>query len=63
MLTWLFMNWQSILIGVILLLGVILIIKKMISDKKSGKGCGCGCEGCAMSSQCHGKKEEKDKNK
>lgn len=58
MLGWLFVNWQSILIGSILLLGVVLIIRKLIRDKKSGKGCGCGCEGCALSSQCHGKNQE-----
>ena len=58
MLNWLLMNWQSILIGSILLLGVVLIIRKLIRDKKRGKGCGCGCEGCALSSQCHGKNQE-----
>lgn len=60
MLGWLFVNWQSILIGSILLLGVVLIIRKLIRDKKRGKGCGCGCgcEGCALSSQCHGKNQE-----
>ena len=28
----------------------------MIRNKKKGKSsCGCGCEGCAMKSQCHSK--------
>ena len=58
MLGWLFVNWKSILIGSILLLGVVLIIRNLIRDKKRGKGCGCGCEGCALSSQCHGKNQE-----
>lgn len=58
MLSWLFVNWQSILVGSILLFGVVLIIRKLIRDKKRGKGCGCGCEGCALSSQCHGKNQE-----
>lgn len=42
--------------GVVVLLVAIvaLIIWKMIDKKKSGQGgCGCGCDGCAMSGECH----------
>ena len=53
MFQWIILNWQSLLVGAILLLGIGLIIKKLIKDKKQGKGCGCGCQNCALSSQCH----------
>ena len=53
MIKWIFVNWQSLLVGAVLLLGIVLIIRNLIKDKKKGKGCGCGCEGCALSSQCH----------
>lgn len=59
MFNWLIENWASLLVGGILLLVVVLLIKKVISDKKSGKGCGCGCEKCALSSQCCGKSGDK----
>ena len=55
MIQWILINWQSLLIGSILLLGVVLIIKKMIKDKKSGKGCNCGCGSCPMSENCNKK--------
>lgn len=45
----------TIVISIILLCIVALIVRKMVKDKKNGKGgCGCGCEGCANSSMCHG---------
>lgn len=39
----------TILVGTILFGIVILILRKMIKDKKSGKtsACGCGCEHCS----------------
>ena len=60
MIMWMLINWQSMLIGSILLLGFIVAVRKMIADKKAGKGCGCGCEGCALSSQCHGEKKDEE---
>lgn len=62
MFKWLLLNWQSILVGSIMLLGIFVIVKRMIKDKKSGKSCSCGCENCALSSQCHGK-DKKDSEK
>ncbi|MDE6797299.1 MAG: FeoB-associated Cys-rich membrane protein [Ruminococcus sp.] len=45
----------TVIIGLVLLAIVVLIVVRMIKDKKSGKSsCGCGCEHCANSSVCHG---------
>ena len=49
-------NWGTLLAGVIVLAVVILVIVKLIRDKKKGKSsCGCGCSNCAMAGKCHGK--------
>ncbi len=56
---WLTNNISTILVLILLVLAVVLIIRKMINDKKSGKsvcGCGCGCESCALSDKCKGNK-------
>lgn len=41
--------------GILLAAAVILIIRKMIKDKKAGKSvsCGCGCGSCPNSEFCH----------
>lgn len=44
-------NIGTIIVGLILLAIVALIVRKLVRDKRSGKGgcgCGCGCESCAM---------------
>lgn len=42
-------NIGTIIVGLILLAVVALIVRKLVRDKRSGKGgCGCGCENCAM---------------
>ena len=40
-------NIGTIIVGLILLAIVALIVRKLVRDKRSGKG-GCGCESCAM---------------
>lgn len=42
-------------VGIILAAAVILIVRKMIKDKKAGKSmsCGCGCGSCPNSEFCH----------
>ena len=43
-------NWGTLLAGVIVLAVVILVIVKLIRDKKKGKkACGCDCGHCAAS--------------
>ena len=47
-------NWGTLLAGVIVLAVVILVIVKLIRDKKNGKkACGCDCGHCAASAGCH----------
>ena len=54
MLAWITENIGTILISAVLLLVVVLIIRKLIRDRKKGKtACGCGCANCAMSGSCH----------
>ena len=36
----------TILVGGVLLVVVILVIRKLIKDKKNGKACGCDCGNC-----------------
>lgn len=43
---WLSANLGTIVVLIILVIIVCLIIRKMVKDKKSGKGiCNCGCQG------------------
>ena len=56
MLAWITENIGTILIWAVLLLVVVLIIRKLVKDKKKGKSsCGCNCAHCAMSGSCHQK--------
>ena len=56
MLTWLVNNLATIIVGLALLAVVILIVKKLRSDKKKGKySCGGNCSGCANCQYCHHK--------
>ena len=60
---WLKNNAGTIIISILLAAVVILVIAKMIRDKKKGKSsCGCGCSGCAMRDTCHtsSRKESND---
>lgn len=53
---WLTDNWANILIVVLILSALVLVVCKLIKDKKNGKSsCGCGCENCAMHDSCHKK--------
>lgn len=63
MLSWLQENIGSIVVGLILLVVVALIMRRLILDKKAGKhlcggscgSCGGGCSGCPMQGKCHSK--------
>ena len=51
--TWLMNNLSTIIVCIVLIAVVVLIINKMIKDKKKGKSsCGCGCSNCAMAGKC-----------
>lgn len=54
MLSFLLDNLATIIIGLIVLLLAVLIIVKLVRDKRKGKSsCGCGCENCPSSKICH----------
>lgn len=47
------MNWQTILVLVIVAAVFLAVVIKGIIDKKNGKSsCSCGCEGCAFKDSC-----------
>ncbi len=47
-------NLGNIVVIAVLILITVLIIRKLVRDKKSGKSaCGCNCGHCAMSGSCH----------
>ena len=52
MISWLAANLATILVGLLLLVCVALVIRKLIRDRRAGRhACGCdcgGCSGCAM---------------
>lgn len=54
MLDFLAENWGSILIGAILAAVIVLIVVKLVRNKKKGKT-SCGCEQCPSSGMCHKK--------
>ena len=37
----------SLLAGMLFVAG-----RRIVLDRRAGKGCGCGCDGCATSAQC-----------
>ena len=47
--TWLMNNLSTIIVCIVLVAVVVLIINKMIKDKKKG------CSNCAIAGKCHGK--------
>lgn len=63
MLSWLQTNLLTLAVGLILLLVVALIVRRLVLDKRAGKhicggscgSCGGGCGNCPMQGQCHGK--------
>lgn len=48
-------NLGTIIVGIIVLAIILAIILKLRNDKKHGKlSCGCDCENCPNSKNCHG---------
>lgn len=49
-------NWGSVLIGTLVAAVIVLIVVKLVRNKKKGKtSCGCGCDHCPSSGMCHKK--------
>ncbi|MCQ2450368.1 MAG: FeoB-associated Cys-rich membrane protein [Clostridia bacterium] len=40
-------------VAVIIAIILFFAVRKIVKDKKSGKNCSCGCEGCAYKDNCH----------
>ncbi|MBQ0111377.1 MAG: FeoB-associated Cys-rich membrane protein [Oscillospiraceae bacterium] len=54
-----FDNIWCIIVGALVAAALVFAVIKILSDRKKGKGCGGGCEGCAFSDNCHKKTDEK----
>lgn len=53
-------NLATIIVSLILAAAIILVIRKLYKDRKSGKSsCGCNCSVCPSSSVCHSKNHNK----
>ncbi len=56
-------NIGTIAVLAVLVAVVVLIVWKMVKDKRNGKGsCGGGCVGCPMSGKCHSAKIAAEKS-
>lgn len=57
MLTWLHSNLGNIIVVLLLLAVVLLGIRTILRDRRSGKsGCGANCGACAMGGACHARR-------
>ena len=57
---WLADNLGTILLSAVLIVIVVLVIRKQIRDRLSGRtSCGCGCENCASRGLCHPERNTK----
>lgn len=53
------MTMGTFITGALLIIAVILVVRKLIKDRKEGKNtCSCGCSGCAFKDTCHKKEKE-----
>ena len=56
-------NIPTVIVLIALAVIVILIVKKMMNDKRMGKSsCGAGCANCAMHGKCHGAENKRSEN-
>lgn len=55
-------NLATILVGLALLLIVILIIRKLLRERRAGGACACGChcKSCPGSALCHPRQTAKE---
>ena len=64
MIDWLIENLVSILIVLVIAVFAVIAVMSLVRNRKKGKNCSCGCEGCAYSGSCtqSGKKETERSN-
>lgn len=49
------MNILDIIVILLLLLAVVFAVRSILSKKKKGGACSCGCSGCSFANECHKK--------
>lgn len=53
MIAWILENLSTLIVSLVLVGIVVLVIRKMVKDKKRGiTSCGTSCNGCAMAGTC-----------
>lgn len=45
--------WLDILLTLLIAAALLLALRKIIRDRRRGKSCACGCDGCPASSGCN----------
>lgn len=62
MLTWITENLASLIAGTVVLGIVVLVVIKLVKDKRNNKSaCGCGCANCPYSASCSKTPQENNK--
>lgn len=44
--------WLDILLVALIAAALFLAVRKIVRDRRRGKGCSCGCGGCASDTSC-----------
>ena len=45
--------WIDILLTLLIAAALFFSLRKIVLDRRRGKGCSCGCGGCLSQSSCH----------
>ena len=54
MIDWIIGNLVSVLIVLVIAVLLVFAVIRIVRDRKKGKTCSCGCEGCVYSGNCDG---------
>ena len=52
MIDWIIENVVSILIVLVIAVFAVIAVMSLVRNRKKGKSCSCGCEGCIYSGSC-----------
>lgn len=58
MIGWLYENMTTIAVCAVIALFAVFAVISVIKNRRKGKTCSCGCEGCVYSGSCADKKDE-----
>ena len=61
MIDWIIGNLVSILIVAVIAVFAVIAVLSLVRNRKKGKTCSCGCEGCIYSGSCTDSGKEKTK--